>query len=57
MKKTIARRKLSLSSMTVRDLTTQDLVNAAGGALTLRLCSNPCTDPCTDSCRNCTFTC
>ncbi len=57
MKKTISRRKLVLSSTTVRTLGTQELGNVAGGALTLLRCSNPCTDPCTDSCRNCTFTC
>lgn len=52
MKKTIAKRKLVLSSTTVRDLSTQDLGNVAGGALSLQLCS----DPCTDSGRNCTAT-
>jgi hypothetical protein len=57
MKKTILKRKLVLSSTTVRDLSTQELAHLAGGALTLKTCTAICTDPCSDSCRNCTQLC
>jgi hypothetical protein len=54
--KKIAKRKLVLSSTTVRHLGSGDLVQVIGG-LTLRTCTELCTDPCTDSCRNCTAFC
>ncbi len=51
----IAKRKLVLSSTTIRHLRAQELVDVEGG-LTLVTCT-VCSDPCTDTCRRCTPVC